>query len=84
MLYVFCVMHVNAQQKSDGFFSNKYTSYTRAYTYNSPTVALNQISGVGINNMSINGESVSLGNGLLALIAISASYLALRRKEEKK
>lgn len=84
MLYMFCIIHVNAQQKTDGFFNEKYKAYTRAYV--SPNAGLNQTSGVGIDNMNINIDegSVPLGNGLLVLTVISTSYLMLRRKEECK
>ena len=84
MLFVFCIMtHGNAQQKTDGFFSNKYNAnYTREYIR--PNVGLNQNSSVGFNDMNINVDSAPVGNGLLVLTVMSASYLVLRRKEEKK
>lgn len=83
-LLMFCiVIHSNAQQKTDGFFSNKYNAnYTREYIR--PNVGLNQNSSVGFNDMNINVDSAPIGNGLLVLTVMSASYLVLRRKEEKK
>ena len=53
-LLMFCiVIHSNAQQKTDGFFSNKYNAnYTREYIR--PNVGLNQNSSVGFNDMNIN------------------------------
>ena len=78
VLFMFCVIHVNAQQKTDGFFSYKYSA--RATNM----VNLTQVSEIGFNNMNMNEESVPLGNGLLVLTVISTSYLVLKGKEVKK
>ncbi|MBR5146848.1 MAG: hypothetical protein IKW54_04410 [Bacteroidales bacterium] len=82
-LFMFCiVIHGNAQQ-TDGFFSYRYYSEERA-SYLAPNVGLYQFYGVGIDNMEMNTETVSVGGGLFALMVMSASYLALRRKEEER
>ena len=85
-LFMFCILiHGNAQQKTDGFFSYRYYSNQdgRA-SYLTPNVGLYQFYGVGIDYMEMNTETVSVGSGLFALMAMSTSYLALRRKEDKR
>lgn len=77
LLYMLCIIHVNAQQKIDGFFNNE--SQMRAV--NIYTIYLDE--DADFNNMNII-EDAPLGNGLLVLTAISMSYLTLKRKEEMK
>ncbi len=77
LLYMLCIIHVNAQQKIDGFFNDE--SQVRAA--NIYTLYLDEEA--DFNNMNII-EDAPLGNGLLALTAISMSYLALKRKEGMK
>lgn len=77
LLYMLCIIHVNAQQKIDGFFNDE--SQVRAA--NIYTLYLDEEA--DFNNMNII-EDAPLGNGLLALAAISMSYLTLKRKEGMK
>lgn len=82
MFYI--VIHGNAQQ-TDGFFSYRYYSdQDERASYLAPNVGLYQFYGVGIDNMEMNTETVSVGGGLFALMVMSASYLALKRKEEER
>jgi hypothetical protein len=77
LLYMLCIIHVNAQQKIDRFFNDE--SQVRAA--NIYTLYLDEEA--DFNNMNII-EDAPLGNGLLALAAISMSYLTLKRKEGMK
>ena len=83
MLYMFCIIHVNAQQKTDGFFNYQYQGEERGYNF-LKAAKLNCVYGVDITNMEIEAEPASLGSGLLVLSVISTSYLAIKRKEGKK
>ena len=84
VLCMFCIIHANAQQKTDAFFNYKYHDDATRATY----VDATHLSTVGFNNMgiSVNYESVPLGSGLFVLTLISATYLVLRlrRKEVEK
>ena len=84
LLYMLCIIHVNAQQKTDGFFNYECYAEGERASYLAPYVGLNHIYGVGIDNMEMNTGTVSVGNGMIALMLMSTSYLALRRKEDKK
>lgn len=82
LLYMFCFIHVNAQQKTDGFFNySYYDNRNRAISYISPSVGAYQFSGVGIENMNMNAETVSISNELFVLMLMSTTYIVLRRKE---
>lgn len=82
LLYMFCFIHVNAQQKTDGFFNyNYYDNRNRATSYISPSVGAYQFSGAGIENMNMNAETVSISNELFVLMLMSTTYIVLRRKE---
>lgn len=84
LLYMLCIIHVNAQQKTDGFFNYECYAEGERASYLASNVGLNQFYGVGVDNMEMNTGTVSVGNGMIALMLMSTSYLALRRKEEKK
>ena len=84
LLYMLCILHVNAQQKTDGFFNYECYAEGERASYLASNVGLNQFYGVGVDNMEMNTGTVSVGNGMIALMLMSTSYLALRRKEEKK
>ena len=84
LLYMLCILHVNAQQKTDGFFNYECYAEGERASYLASNVGLNQFYGVGVDNMEMNTGTVSVGNGMIALMLMSTSYLALRRKEDKK
>lgn len=84
LLYMLCIIHVNAQQKTDGFLNYECYAERERASYIAPYVGLNHLYGVGIDNMEMNTETVSVGGGLFALMVMSASYLALKRKEEER
>ena len=84
LLYMLCIINVNAQQKTDGFFNYECYAEGERASYLASNVGLNQVYGVGVDNMEMNTGTVSVGNGMIALMLMSTSYLALRRKEDKK
>ena len=84
VLCMFYFIHVNAQHQTDGFFNYECYAERERASYIAPYVGLNHIYGVGIDNMEMNTGTVSVGNGMIALMLMSTSYLALRRKEDKK
>ncbi len=81
---MFYFIHVNAQHQTDGFFNYECYAEGERASYIAPNVGLYQLYGVDIDNMEMNTGTVSVGNGLVALMVMSTSYLALRRKEVKR
>lgn len=84
LLYMLCIIHVNAQHQTDVFFNYECYAEGERASYIAPNVGLNHLYGVGIDNMEMNTGTVSVGNGMIALMVMSTSYIALRRKEDKK